>query len=80
MTLNQPLTTDFQRTAIQFHRENLIPKVYDKEDHHNFQKWYLEKLHKRLTNSEMDLTRKNFTYDMDYYFQLPNPSKNIEIS
>ena len=79
MTVNQPAPTDFQRTAIQFHRENLIPKVYDIEDHQNFQKWYLEKLHKQLTKSEMDRTRGNFTYDMDYYMSLPNPSKSFEI-
>lgn len=59
--------------------QNQIPQVYDKEDHQNFQIWYLEKLHKQLTKSEMENTRKNFTYDMDYYIQLPNPSKHIEI-
>jgi hypothetical protein len=55
------------------------PKAYDKEDHQNFQIWYFEKLHKQLTKSEMERTRENFTYDLDYYIQLPNPSKHIEI-
>jgi hypothetical protein len=58
--------------------QNQKPKVYDKEDHQNFQSWYLDKIHKRLTKSEMDRTRENFIYDMDYYLSLPNPSKHIE--
>lgn len=59
--------------------QNQKPKVYDKEDHHNFRNWYLEKLHKQLTKSEMDRTRENFTYDMDYYLSFPKLSNNIEI-
>lgn len=55
------------------------PKVYDKEDHENFKEWYLTKLHKVLTPLEMEVTRKNFTYDMGYYLTLPNISKNYEI-
>ncbi|WP_131724368.1 hypothetical protein [Chryseobacterium indologenes] len=55
------------------------PKVYDKEDHQNYAKWCLIYLHRNPSKSEMESTRKNFTYDMDYYLSLPNPSKNIEI-
>jgi hypothetical protein len=58
---------------------NEPPKVYDKEDHYKFFLWYLETTHRQLTKSEMDRTQKNFTYDLDYYIQLPNPSKHIEI-
>lgn len=71
--------SEFRQTADQFFRENFIPKVYDKEDHHRFWIWYLEVTHRQLTKSEMESTRKNFTYDMDYYLSLPNPSKHIEI-
>jgi len=61
-------------------KENTVnPKVYDKEDHQNFKKWYFAKTHKVLTPLEMETTRKNFTYDMAYYLTLPNPSKNYEI-
>lgn len=56
-----------------------IPKVYDKEDHMNFALWYFARLHKVLTQSELDRTRENFIYDMDYYMSLPKPSKNYEI-
>lgn len=66
--------------AITHHPQTSEPlKAYDKEDHQNFQIWYLEKLHKLLTKSEMERTRENFIYDMDYYMSLPKPSKNYEI-
>ena len=66
--------------AITHHPQtNQKPRVYDKEDHENFRSWYFARLHKVLTKSEMERTRKNFTYDMDYYLSLPKPSKTIEI-
>lgn len=70
---------EFTQHADQYYRDNFTPKVYDKEDHLNFQSWYFVKLHKILTKSEMDRTRENFTYDLDYYILLPKPSQNIEI-
>ncbi|WP_312399914.1 hypothetical protein [Chryseobacterium sp.] len=60
--------------------QNKPPKVYDKEDHQNFQSWYLRVTHRQLTKSEMDRTRKSFTYDMEYYLSLPKPNTNIEIN
>lgn len=58
---------------------NQEPKVYDKEDHQKFWQWYLKATHRQLTKSEIEATRKNFTYDMDCYLALPKPSKHIEI-
>ncbi len=59
--------------------QNQKPQVYDKQDHLNFAHWYFVKFDKLLTKSEMDRTRENFTYDMEYYLSLPNPSKNFEV-
>lgn len=65
---------------ITFHpSQNIPPKVYDKEDHQNFIRWYFARLHKVLSKSEMKVTRENFIYDLDYYMNLPNLSNNIEI-
>lgn len=66
--------------SIKHHPQNSQDtKVYDKEDHMKFALWYFARLHKVLTQSELDRTRESFIYDMDYYMSLPNPSKNIEI-
>lgn len=71
--------SELTRTAKKFYKKNLEPKVYDKEDHQNFYKWYFLKLHKILTKDEMNQTKKKFTYDMEAYNSLPNPSRCIEI-
>ena len=76
---NHPQTSNFRKNADQFYRDNLIPKVYDIEDHQNFARWYFLRLHKVLTKSEMERTLANFIYDMDYYMSLPKLSKNFEI-
>jgi len=55
------------------------PKAYDKEDHFRFWLWYLETTHRQLTKAEMEATQQKFTYDLEYYLQLPNPSTNIQI-
>lgn len=56
-----------------------MTKVYDQQQHEDFVKWYFSKTHKVLTKSEIERTRGNFTYDIEYYLSLPNLSTKIQI-
>ncbi len=66
--------------TIKFHPQtNQPPKVYDVQQHQDYANWCLKYLHRKPSKLEMKVTRENFTYDLEYYLSLPNPSNNIEI-